>query len=128
MEPTIGKSIEVTILATYRELQPLLLRGGYPFVYRVTIINNSDRSVQLLSRSWTILDGNGHVRNVEGEGVVGEQPFIMPGKRYEYQSWVPLSTPSGQMWGFYTMLDVETQVEFPLDIPAFQLLASEILN
>jgi ApaG protein len=128
MTPKIGNGIEVLVDASYRELQPLVLRGGYPFVYRVTIYNKSDRAVQLLSRSWTITDGNGNSRKVDGEGVVGEQPIILPGKRYEYQSWVPLSTPKGHMSGFYTMIDVETKIEFPIEIPRFQLLASEILN
>ena len=69
----------------------------------MTIDNQSDEFVQLLSRYWHITDGTGRVEEVRGAGVVGEQPELNPGDSYQYTSGCPLSTPSGIMVGHYTM-------------------------
>ena len=75
----------------------------YVWAYRVTIDNQSDEAVKLLSRYWHITDGAGRVEEVRGPGVVGEQPELDPGDSYQYMSGCPLSTPSGFMVGRYTM-------------------------
>ncbi|SBW15333.1 hypothetical protein BR10RB9215_C12185 [Brucella sp. 10RB9215] len=67
--------------------------------YRVTIVNNSSETVQLCSRYWQITDANGHVQEVRGSGVVGEQPVLDPGDSYQYSSGCPLTTSSGVMVG-----------------------------
>lgn len=92
----------------------------YVWAYRITIANHSNRRVRLLSRYWKITDENGHVEEVRGPGVVGEQPELSPGDSYQYTSGCPLTTPSGIMVGSYTMRD-EGGAQFEVAIPAFSL-------
>jgi ApaG protein len=84
------------------------------------IENNSGEEAQLVSRYWRITDSNGHVEEVEGEGVVGEQPRIAAGDSYSYTSGCPLRTPSGIMSGRYTMRN-RSRGYFEVEIPAFPL-------
>lgn len=91
--------------------------------YHVRIENGSERAVQLLSRSWMIVDGRGTVHEVVGEGVVGEMPLISPGASFDYVSGCPLDTPSGAMSGMYRMVD-EDGTAFEVAIPRFQLLSA----
>lgn len=91
--------------------------------YHVRIENGSERAVQLLSRSWTIIDGRATVHEVVGEGVVGEMPLIAPGASFDYVSGCPLDTPSGVMSGSYRMVD-EDGTAFDVEIPRFQLLSA----
>ena len=90
--------------------------------YHVRIENGSERAVQLLSRSWTIVDGRGTVHEVIGEGVVGEMPLIAPGASFDYVSGCPLDTADGVMSGTYRMVD-EDGSAFDVVIPRFQLLS-----
>lgn len=90
--------------------------------YHVRIENGSERSVQLLSRSWRITDGRGIVHEVHGEGVVGEMPLIAPGGSFDYVSGCPLGTATGSMSGSYRMVD-EDGTAFDVEIPRFALLA-----
>jgi ApaG protein len=91
--------------------------------YHVRIENGSERAVQLLSRSWTIVDGRGTVHEVIGEGVVGEMPLIAPGASFDYVSGCPLDTPAGTMRGAYRLVD-EDGTAFDVEIPRFQLLSA----
>lgn len=91
--------------------------------YHVRIENGSQLAVQLLSRSWTIIDGRGTVHEVVGEGVVGEMPLIAPGASFDYVSGCPLDTPEGVMSGTYRMVD-EDGTAFDVEIPRFQLLSA----
>lgn len=75
----------------------------FVFSYHITIRNDAERTVQLVSRRWVIVDGDGHRHEVEGEGVVGRQPILEPGQVFEYQSFVPLKTPWGTMEGAFVM-------------------------
>src|SRR5690606_8880306 len=91
----------------------------YVWAYRVRIENHGDQTVQLLRRHWKITDAMGRVQEVQGSGVVGEQPVLHPGDAYEYTSGTPLPTPSGIMVGSYQM---EADGErFDIGIPAFSL-------
>jgi ApaG protein len=92
--------------------------------YHVRIENGSDRAVQLLSRSWHIVDGHAVIHEVHGEGVVGEMPLIAPGGSYDYVSGCPLDTPSGAMSGSYHMVD-EDGTAFDVAIPRFALSGPE---
>lgn len=94
--------------------------SSYFWGYRVTIDNQSDGFVQLLSRYWHITDGNGRVEEVSGAGVVGDQPELHPGDSYQYTSGCPLTTPSGVMSGHYTMCTDKAEL-FDVAIPAFSL-------
>lgn len=73
----------------------------YGFAYTITITNTGDISAQLISRHWTICDANGHVQEVKGLGVVGQQPLLRPGESFEYTSGCRLRTSSGSMHGSY---------------------------
>jgi ApaG protein len=112
--------IEVSVEPFYLEDRSEPEDNRYVWGYRVTIANQSDETVQLLSRYWHITDGLGRVEEVRGAGVVGEQPELGPGDSYQYMSGCPLSTPSGIMVGRYTMRNERDQL-FDIDIPAFSL-------
>ena len=91
--------------------------------YHVRIENGSQLAVQLLSRSWRIVDGRGTVHEVHGEGVVGEMPLIAPSASFDYVSGCPLDTAEGTMSGTYRMVD-EDGAAFDVEIPRFQLLSA----
>lgn len=92
----------------------------YFWGYRVTIDNRSSEFVQLLSRYWHITDAHGRVEEVQGAGVVGDQPELNPGDSYQYTSGCPLTTPSGFMVGRYTVRTARGEL-FDVAIPAFSL-------
>lgn len=94
--------------------------GRWVWAYQVEIVNLSASLVQLVARRWTITDARGHVEEVRGPGVVGEQPTIQPGDSYAYASGCPLGTPSGSMVGVYSMVDDLGRM-FEVAIPAFSL-------
>jgi ApaG protein len=94
--------------------------GRWFFIYTVTIRNESSATVQLLSRHWIITDGTGHVEEVRGAGVVGEQPVLAPGQAYRYSSGCPLTTDIGTMKGTYRMVTDDGE-EFDAEIAPFTL-------
>ncbi len=94
--------------------------GRWVWAYQVEIVNLSGVTVQLMARRWVITDGLGHVEEVRGPGVVGEQPVIAPGDSYAYASGCPLGTSTGSMVGAYYMTDAEGR-SFEAAIPAFSL-------
>ncbi|KFN49292.1 Co2+/Mg2+ efflux protein ApaG [Arenimonas composti] len=97
-------AIEVTAASRYLEDQSVPEDGRYVFAYTIRITNTGDVAAQLLARHWIITDGDGGVQEVEGEGVIGEQPHLQPGEHFEYTSGAVLSTPLGTMHGSYRML------------------------
>jgi ApaG protein len=94
--------------------------GRWVWAYQVEIVNLSGVPVQLVARRWVITDALGHVEEVRGAGVVGEQPTIQPGDSYSYASGCPLGTASGSMVGGYSMTDDAGRM-FEVAIPAFSL-------
>lgn len=92
--------------------------GRWFFLYNVQISNEGSERVQLISRHWIIEDGTGHVEEVRGAGVVGDQPVLDPGQSYEYTSGCPLPTPFGTMRGTYQMVS-EGGEQFEAEIPEF---------
>ncbi len=95
----------------------------YIWTYDIRIENHSDQKVQLLHRNWRIIDEIGGVQEVDGEGVVGKQPEILPQRFFEYSSGVHLNYPSGIMYGSYKMKN-EKGEEFQVEIPKFSLDAN----
>ena len=79
-------------------------QGEWVFEYTVRITNLGSDTIQLLSRHWIISDALERVREVQGPGVVGEQPVLAPGESFQYSSWCPLATPTGTMHGTYQMI------------------------
>lgn len=120
MYKAITRNIEVEVEPFYLEDRSDPAHNRYVWGYRVTIDNQSDEFVQLLSRHWQITDALGRVEEVRGAGVVGDQPKLSPGDSYQYTSGCPLSTPSGIMVGTYTMRS-RTGELFDIAIPAFSL-------
>ena len=100
----LTRGIRVEVSARY---SPDHSRPGnqWFFLYTVTISNEGEDTVQLVSRRWIITDGAGEVEEVEGPGVVGEQPVLEPGDSYQYTSGCPLPTPFGSMQGSYQMVN-----------------------
>jgi len=117
---TRGITVRVAVSYLAEQSDPSINRWFWS--YHVRIENGSDRSVQLLARSWIITDGRGSAHEVHGEGVVGEMPLIPPGGSFDYVSGCPLDTPSGSMAGSYRMVDEDGEA-FDVDIPKFALLA-----
>lgn len=95
----------------------------FVFGYFIRIENVGSEPVQLIRRNWVIKDGNGKIENVDGEGVVGEQPVIHAGSSHEYNSYCVLETFEGSMEGAYLM-ERENGEEFPVEIPKFLLKAA----
>ena len=114
------RDITVRVAVSYLSEQSDPASNRWFWSYHIRIENGSPRSVQLLSRSWQIVDGNGTVHEVHGEGVVGEMPLIAPEGSFDYVSGCPLDTPSGWMTGSYRMVDEEGSA-FDIAIPRFQL-------
>ena len=101
--------------------------GRYVFAYTISIRNCGNVPARLVARHWIITDANGKVEEVEGEGVVGEQPWLAPGERFDYTSGAVLETDLGMMRGDYKMLaDDGTRFEAP--IPAFTLTVPRTLH
>ena len=94
--------------------------GRWVWAYQVEIVNLSGSTVQLMARRWTITDAHGHVGEVRGPGVVGEQPVIAAGASYSYASGCPLAANGGSMVGAYFMTDADGR-SFEADIAAFSL-------
>ncbi|MCW9023255.1 MAG: Co2+/Mg2+ efflux protein ApaG [Gammaproteobacteria bacterium] len=99
----------------------------FVFSYTVTIKNNGSVPAKLLRRHWIITDANGNVQEVEGEGVVGEQPHLKPGEGFRYTSGTVLPTPVGSMQGEYKMVTDEG-VEFDAAILPFTLSKPNMLH
>ena len=109
-------------------VQPAFLRehsrphaGQYVFGYRVRIENVGDQPAQLVSRRWEIHDSAGDDTEVEGEGVVGEQPLLHPGRVHEYRSFCVLRSPRGSMVGEYRFVRPDG-TRFIAEIPRFDLV------
>ncbi|MCX8500210.1 MAG: Co2+/Mg2+ efflux protein ApaG [Alphaproteobacteria bacterium] len=114
------RDISITVKPYFLRKQSQPQEDQFFWAYHVEIANSGSDAVQLLRRHWSITDAKGFVHVVDGDGVVGEQPVIGPGERYEYTSAAPLSTPSGMMVGSY---DMETRLgeQFEVAVPAFSL-------
>ncbi|MCA9509843.1 MAG: Co2+/Mg2+ efflux protein ApaG [Myxococcota bacterium] len=116
----ITDGIRVSVEAEYSPAHSAPEQSEWFFLYTVTIENESDRTVQLLSRHWMIVDATGRHQEVRGPGVVGEQPVLEPGDRYQYTSGCPLATPFGAMQGSYRMTTADDR-EFDVAIARFEL-------
>jgi ApaG protein len=114
------RQIAVSVEPIYLEDQSSPEESHFVWAYRVRIENLGKDTVQLLRRHWRITDAKGRLQEVEGPGVVGEQPVLEPGQAFEYTSGTPLPTPSGIMVGTYLMESAQGE-RFEIGIPAFSL-------
>jgi ApaG protein len=99
----------------------------YVFAYTITITNTGLTAATLLRRHWLITDANCRVQEVRGDGVIGEQPHIMPGESFQYTSAAVLETPVGCMQGTYEMV-ADDGVDFDVQIPVFNLSTPNTLH
>lgn len=120
MYKAVTRGIRVTVEPRYVEEESQPDRGRFFFAYTVEITNLTADEVQLSSRHWRIIDGDGKLQEVRGAGVVGKQPVLGPGETFTYTSGCPLTTPDGTMQGTYTMISASGET-FPAEIPAFSL-------
>lgn len=120
MYHAVTRKIEVTVEPNFLPDRSSAERHQFFWSYTIVITNSGEETVRLRNRHWIITDAAGRRQEVRGEGVVGEQPIIAPGERYQYTSGVPLQTPSGIMAGRYQM-ESESGERFEIDVPTFSL-------
>lgn len=119
--------IKVTVKTTYAPEQSRPHDNRYVYTYTITIKNIGDQAAQLMNRHWIISDANEKIQEVQGEGVVGQQPRLAPGDNYTYTSGVILETQFGTMRGSYEMkTDLGDLFEAP--IPAFALVPPQAIH
>ena len=128
MVTAITEGIKISVDTIYQDEHSNPENGHFMFAYRISIENLTDFEIQLMRRQWFIFDSNGTVREVEGEGVVGIQPIIMPGDSYSYVSGCNLKTDIGSMRGRYLMRRTLDDSEFLVEIPEFELVVPFRLN
>ena len=128
MSSTTTQGVEVSVETYFQPDYSNPISGEFMFAYRITIDNHNHFSVKLHRRHWHIFDSNGEFREVEGEGVVGVQPILQPGERYQYVSGCNLRSEMGRMSGTYQMENVDTRHFFDVDIPAFEMIVQLFLN
>lgn len=119
--------IQVKVKTSYLAAQSRPLEHRYVYTYTITIANNSDEPAQLISRHWRITDANEKLQEVQGMGVVGEQPHIKPGESYTYTSGVVLETETGMMEGTYHMR-ADSGTIFDAEIPPFALVPPHAIH
>ena len=100
----------------------------YFFMYKISIVNNTNRTIQLIDRHWDISDANGNTDSIDGEGVVGEQPVMKPSDSFQYNSFCPIKTEFGTMSGFYTFKEEKTGILYKGIIPEFALVIPNCIN
>lgn len=125
-EVTAG--IKVCVETFYQPSHSNPTQSQHVFSYKITIENYSANVVQLKRRHWHIIDSNGIKREVEGEGVVGEQPVIEPGKSYQYISGCNLNSEMGKMRGTYLLERKNDGITFEVNIPEFIMIVPYKMN
>ena len=120
-------AIQVVVATRFLDDQSIPEDDRYVFAYTIHIRNDGKVPARLLRRHWLITDGNGKVQEVEGEGVVGEQPWLRPGEGFEYTSGAVLETDIGTMRGSYDVL-ADDGTRFATPIPVFTLSVPRTLH
>jgi ApaG protein len=124
---TTTQGIQITVKPAYWPERSSPEAGQFAFMYTVEISNSGSETATLKSRHWIITDANGKVEEVRGEGVVGKQPKLGPGERFEYTSWAMLRTPFGTMRGTYAMVRPNGE-QFEAKIGEFALTQPHALH
>jgi len=123
----VTRKIRIRVQSHYMPERSAPPKRQWFFAYRIRITNEGAEKVQLLTRHWVITDATGHIEEVNGDGVVGEQPVIEPGQAFEYSSGCPLTTPFGSMYGEYQMVTHGGE-QFDATIPPFVLRVPGTMN
>lgn len=122
MVAQITQGVKISVETAYKSVESNPATNLFLFAYKIRIENQSDYTIQLMRRHWHIFDSNGTYREVDGEGVVGEQPVLSPGAVHEYVSACNLSTEMGTMHGSYQMKREVDEYLFDVEIPKFELV------
>lgn len=128
MVQQITEGVNIMVEVFYQPGHSNPINSEYLFAYRITIENLTSHPVKLLSRHWHIVDSNGSHREVEGEGVIGQQPVIGAGDSYRYTSAANLHSDIGKMYGTYLMESLFHKRKMTVVIPEFLLIAPAKLN
>lgn len=124
MVQQITRGIKISVITQYKGNFVKGSKIQYAFSYSIEIENRSNDIVQLISRFWNIKDSLNNPIIVQGEGVVGEKPILMPGEKHSYTSGCLLNSPIGAMDGHYNLLSFNSEKEFKVPIPLFKLNAA----
>ncbi len=127
MGSTSDYQLDIAVDTCFLDDQSAPDQGRYVFAYTIQIRNEGKVPARLLGRHWLITDANGHVQEVVGEGVVGEQPWLRPGEGFEYTSGAVLETDIGTMRGSYDVL-ADDGTRFAAPIPPFTLSVPRTLH
>ena len=127
MSTPVAHSIKVDVVTAYMAEQSEPEERRYVFSYTITIRNEGTVPAKLMRRHWLITDADGHIQEVRGDGVVGEQPLLQPGQGFRYSSGAVLETPVGTMHGSYQMV-ADGGDEFDAPIAPFRLAKPGVLN
>ena len=122
MVSKISQGVEISVETFYQPDYSNPLSGEFMFAYRITIENHNHFPIKLHRRHWYIFDSNGTYREVEGEGVVGVQPTVNAGEKYQYMSGCNLRTEMGKMHGTFAMENLHDKKTFEVNIPAFEMI------
>jgi ApaG protein len=128
MATRVTHGIKISVVSHYQDLYSRPEQRQFYFSYHIRIENTSDYTVQLMRRHWYIFDSAGTGQEVEGEGVVGQQPVLKPGDVYEYESACNLNSEIGSMHGTYLFVRDADGGSFDVNIPRFELMATFRLN
>ena len=128
MVTEITQGIRVTVETEYQQAYSSPSQHHHVFTYRVTIENQGDFTIQLKRRHWQIIDAGFAPREVEGEGVVGNQPVLEPGMNHQYVSGCNLKSGVGKMSGTFSMERIVDGMTFKVRIPEFHMAAPHRLN
>ncbi|MCH2235575.1 MAG: Co2+/Mg2+ efflux protein ApaG [Crocinitomicaceae bacterium] len=128
MVTELTSGVKISVENIYRKDLSNIEFNQYFFNYRVVIENKNAFDIQLKSRYWYIFDSLQTPREVQGEGVVGEQPILKPGEKHVYVSGCDLSSEIGYMRGFYLFERVDLQEQFRVQIPRFTMMATLKMN
>lgn len=115
--------VKITVHSSYEEAHSRPTNRYFIFSYRITIENNTAHTVQLLRRHWYIFDSMNGWSEVEGEGVVSQKPILYPSEEYQYESFCPLMSEAGKIYGTYLLQNKTDRTTFLVDIPVFKLVA-----
>ncbi len=128
MVQQVTEGVNIMVESFYQPMQSNPLNSEYLFAYRITIENLTIYPVKLLSRHWHIVDSNGTHREVEGDGVVGQQPVITPGSSYQYTSASNMHSDIGKMYGSYLIENLFNKRKLTVKIPEFLLIVPAKMN
>lgn len=117
------RGVKITVQSNYENAHSRPTNRYFIFSYRITIENNTPHVLQLLRRHWYIFDSMSGWSEVEGEGVVSQKPVLYPSEEYQYESFCPLVSEAGKIYGTYLMQNKTDSATFLVDIPTFKLVA-----